>query len=370
MSLFYETSDENLREVKVICSSNERHVYEKKSVFFIHPLFTGQNEWPKETKIHCYYDGEPFTGIPIPLPLNYIPEKNRYMCYGIFCSASCAKAYMDTNPVYSNSLSMIWLKKIMCEVFGDYTDITAAPPKELLIKYGGELNIEEFRSAGKQQTSIYIHTLPFFTCALAFELVREYGGKPREKTIEQDTRDAKKLKRNLNKKKFGESITTDIVDTTSTIQDEKNPPPPPSFPPPPPPELSINQQQQQQQQQQNYNNDTQEIYDDDNLKNVLPDNLVVVPADVGNRWGIRGLKRPKDQIEMQLPQQQTNKPLFQEYIEKKLQNKNKPTTSIDSVPVSQSPKPLKRRGRPKAPKKPESPKTTSRGTLTSFLKTR
>ena len=172
-SIFHEP-DQSIEKIQVICSSNERRGYENKSVFFVHPLFNGTSTWPTKTNIVCLYDGEPFDGIPIPLPIDCDPDANTYTCYGIFCSASCVKAYMDYHPAYSNSLSMIWLKKIMCEVFLYMDDIVAAPPVDLLEKHGGYLKIDHFRASGKQQTAIVGHRLPFFTCALAFELVRTH----------------------------------------------------------------------------------------------------------------------------------------------------------------------------------------------------
>ena len=414
MSLFYEQTDDNLHEVKVICSSNERHVYEKKSVFFVHSLFNGQHEWPLNTQIHCYYDGEPFNGIPIPLPLNYIHEKNRYSCYGIFCSASCVKAFMDTNPVYSNSLSMIWLKKIMCEVFNDYEDITAAPPKELLIKYGGELNIEQFRAFGRQQTNIHLHTLPFFTCALAFELVKEYGAKAHEKNIEktlaQDGREIKKLKRNLVRKKIGDDLSMNLSTTgadttvanevsninTSSEYDQ-------GCVSPDPPPLTLTQPPG------NIHPDNQPLECANADISLLPSSLTFVSADVGNRWGIRGLRKPDTPMELQLYPPQSGKSLFQDYNEKKIHYKNRPdlinpnsdpsslsssssstasmntgsgsinkssssghqyppTNNLNNNNTNLEPRPVKRRGRPKVPKKTESPPLVARGTLSSFLK--
>lgn len=328
---------------------------------------------------------------------------------------------METNPVYSNALSMIWLKKIMCEVFGDYDDIVESPPKDLLQKHGGDLTIEQFRAFGKQKTRIITHTMPFFTCALAFELVREYGVKkgpegvcPIGSSIEKAQKDIKKIKRAQKKgtEKKDSSLSSlppnneiplhrllsppiinsnpnnttppqldlsdnhhqsspvnsfeydDTSGTTDNINisqrwDENSttsiypPPPPPPFTPPP------------------INNNSNMSAESNHL---LPDTITLVPANVGNRWEIRGLKRPDVPIKTPVIHTNPGKSMFQEYLEKKQNNKDKEpavantssTTLTSNEPDTKS---QKRRGRPKSTRvRPESPKNNRPGSLTSFLK--
>ena len=316
MSLFFESNDDqNIKEVKIICSSNERQVYEKKSAFFVHNLFNGKTEWPTETTISCFYDEHQFTGIPIPLPLNYVHEQNKYSCYGIFCSASCVKAYLENNSSYSKTLSIMWLKKIMHEVFNDYSDIVAAPPKDLLKKYGGELTIDEFRSAGKQHTSIRIHKLPFFTCSLAFEIVKNLGDDKgfihpdNVKSNEKNNLTVKKLKRSINKtftdlSAHASSSCFSSSALTSSSSIDYVPPPPPY--PPPPNQIDEN---------------VNDLQTSDSLTNILEKNFIIVPADAGNKWGIRDLKKPTNlQSETSMSSQEKGKSMFQEYLESKALN--------------------------------------------------
>lgn len=390
-SIFHEP-DTSSNKIKVVCSSNERRGYEKRSAFFVHSLFNGEKEWPLTTNVACRYDGEPFESIPIPLPIDYNTETNTYSCYGIFCSAACVKAFMENNPVYSNALSMIWLKKIMCEVFDDFDDIIEAPPVDLLIKHGGELTIEQFRAFGRQKTRIITHRMPFFTCALAFELVKEYGGESKPRTVEKESKTFKKLHRHKK-----QPITKQQPEKEQlTPLPEKQPqhdhdPPVPEIPvlsliqPPAgvksrkmPSDVDVlpsiaeaeghmmddgHDDKKGGGDDGDKNDDAEELFKHERL---LPDSITLVPATVGNRWEIRGLQRPSVPLDIQTPTtQQNTKSLFQEYVEKRTQSK----TSTDQTTVVVDSKPQKRRGRPKSTKsKPDSPKQNPQGTLVSFLK--
>ena len=412
-SIFHEP-DSATHHIKVVCSSNERRGYEKRSAFFVHPLFNGEREWPHQTNVVCRYDGEPFESIPIPLPVEHNTETNTYSCYGIFCSAACVKAFMENNPVYSNALSMIWLKKIMCEIFGDFDDIVESPPIDLLIKHGGELTIEQFRGFGRQKTRIITHRMPFFTCALAFELVKEYGSEI--KTVEKESRAFKKLHRQ--KKKTG-TVSAGLqsqrmsggngdVSVLAMIHPGSNPTHPvDDFMSSMLPSIA----QSQNLDRQNLSGiggiggigntggiggldspeedlcvapsaltlsslpldprgclpeDLGDPTNDSPVMDLLPDTITLVPANVGNRWEIRGLQRPTAPLNIPTPSAQPNtKSLFQEYIEKRSQQK--PV----SDPAPAESKNHKRRGRPKSTRtKPDSPKHTTGGTLVSFLKTK
>ena len=333
------------------------------------------------TNVVCRYDGEPFESVPIPLPIDYNTETNTYSCYGIFCSAACVKAFMENNPVYSNALSMIWLKKIMCEVFDDYDDIIEAPPVDLLIKHGGELTIEQFRAFGRQKTRIITHRMPFFTCALAFELVKEYGGESKPQTVEKESKAFKKLHRHkkqpttkqqpekeqltpLPEKPVPEIPVLSLIQPPSGIESRKMPSDVDVLPSIA--EAEWHMMDDEHDDKKGGDDDGDKNGDAEELNRLLPDSITLVPATVGNRWEIRGLQRPSVPLDIQTPTtQQNTKSLFQEYVEKRTQSK----TSTDQTAVVVDSKPQKRRGRPKSTKsKPDSPKQNPQGTLVSFLK--
>lgn len=376
MSLFHEPNN-NIKKVRVICSGNERRAYEERSIFFVHPYFDGNSEWPMKTDIVCFYDDEQFEGIPIPIPIEHNLKENTYECYGIFCSASCAKAHMEIHPSPRNAFSMIWLKKIMREVFNDMEDIVAAPSKDLLKKRGGHLNIEEFRKYGQQKTKIITHTLPFFTCSLAFELVQNQKEKneKNEKTLEQDKKDVEKLKRNIRKKgenipvsKFGSIIeSTSNSNGNSTINDHDllddslN-----DFLPSSPPHVLYDESMEM---------DEKTLKSSESLSSslyTLSDSLTMVPANVGIQWEINGLRRP----DIPIPPQENNSKgpcLFQKYLEKKTtETKNDYKSEAiknDKDSKIEYQQPTKKRGRPPRVQKTVTFQNQDKGNLSSFFKT-
>ena len=401
-SIFHEENS-TLRLLQVRCSTNERRKYEEQSVFFVHPLFNGETEWPMKTEIVCRYDGEQFDSIPIPLPIGFNDEKNIYTCYGIFCSASCVKAFMENNPVYSNALCMMWLKKIMCEVFGDFDDIVEAPPIDLLEKHGGSLNIVQFRKFGKQKTRILTHRPPFFTCALAFELIKEQmkkmvkSGDSKSHQVTQSKAQSTSETTESTPSTQSTQSTHASLKTVKKLQRQSNK------------KLQAVPEQQVNMQDDGAPGPPVEISETaaDNTS-LLPDSVLQVRANSG--WDIHGLQRSQSQsasaaaftsaggvshssaggvslssaagvshshshsnpssVKTQLsslPAQSTpTKSMFQEYYDQKSQKKEtqKPGDAGD-IKMQQ---PQKRRGRPKSTAKPESPKNPTHGTLVSFLK--
>lgn len=372
MSIFHEP--EQVNRIHVVCSSNERRGFEKRSVFFIHPLFNGATEWMTKTHLVCRYDGEPFDSIPIPLPVGFDCDTNTYTCYGVFCSASCVKAYMENNVTFSNALSMIWLKKLMCEVFGDFGDIVESPPIDLLQKHGGELTIEQFRKFGKQMTRIITHRMPFFTCALAFELVKDFGHQNQLTPVSvppvTDTlRKAKKLHRNT-KKTHPTPPTPPNQDPSQDSQTNSNA----DLPAKHTDDSLIRDQLAEQQQdlpietEPAPGDESTDGTDRADFNALLPNSITLVSANVGNRWEIRGLKRPEKPVEVPI-QTQTTKSMFQEYLEQK-KNESKTPGQVSTQASNSEEDPHKRRGRPKSTRvRPESPKIAPQGTLVSFLKT-
>lgn len=103
-----------------------------------------QNIIQKNTEISCWWCTYSFSTTPI-----FIPEKNindTYYVFGCFCSCNCAISYnlsMNDYKLWERHSLMIKLYTILLHksILGK-----AAPPKELLKKYGGQLTIEEFRN--------------------------------------------------------------------------------------------------------------------------------------------------------------------------------------------------------------------------------
>jgi hypothetical protein len=118
-------------------------------VFVQHSLFNchrPDSEWISQTSLACFHDTEPFSGAPVFIPISHDPEKNHYVAFGVFCSASCAKAYLVSRPSYKNAQAILYLSQMIRSCFGITSAVTAAPPAYTLEKFGGSLSLQAFRS--------------------------------------------------------------------------------------------------------------------------------------------------------------------------------------------------------------------------------
>lgn len=96
-----------------------------------------------KTDIACWWCAHNFNCMPC-----FIPERfcdNKYYVFGCFCTYSCAMAYNLNMNDYRVSVRTSLIKKMCTEIFGN-ANIKTAPPKELLIMFGGDMNIEDFRN--------------------------------------------------------------------------------------------------------------------------------------------------------------------------------------------------------------------------------
>ena len=119
--------------------------------------------WPLTTSAACHNCAHEFDGIPVPLPVRYDEIRKIYFCRGIFCSWQCAKRYnMDTTSGRSGGRNMFianlafatWIKlkgpvgETKMNRMKRYLDaggIQPAQPKEVLIRFGGNVSIDEYR---------------------------------------------------------------------------------------------------------------------------------------------------------------------------------------------------------------------------------
>ncbi len=110
--------------------------------------FNKNNDWPEKTDIKCWWCCHNFETVPLGIPMKFYND-NFYL-KGCFCSFNCILAYVNDNStkykydiIYPNikSLRFKLTNKILNEV------LNQAPPRESLKIFGGELSIEQFRSA-------------------------------------------------------------------------------------------------------------------------------------------------------------------------------------------------------------------------------
>jgi len=98
-------------------------------------------QWPSKTNIKCWNCTRNFDTVPIGIP--YKIHNNIYYVKGCFCSFPCAYTY---NHYYEeenkwNQESLLYKLFRDCGYFGK---MNYAPPKEILIDYGGNITDEEY----------------------------------------------------------------------------------------------------------------------------------------------------------------------------------------------------------------------------------
>lgn len=134
----------------------------------------GNNMIPKKTNICCWWCTYSFDWLP-----TYLPEKysdNKFYVTGCFCSFNCKAAYnlrLNDSKVWERySLIKQMYYMINKDKIKSITDIeiNIAGPIELLDKFGGPMNITEFRKNAKILGREY-HKLipPFLPISMGFE---------------------------------------------------------------------------------------------------------------------------------------------------------------------------------------------------------
>lgn len=94
----------------------------------------------KKTDINCWWCTYNFDNYPCFIPEKYYNDK--YYVFGCFCSFNCASSYNLNMGDYKVMERYALLKKI----YDNNTDKNKlAPPKEVLKKYGGIVDIEDYR---------------------------------------------------------------------------------------------------------------------------------------------------------------------------------------------------------------------------------
>jgi hypothetical protein len=118
------------------------------------------NCWKDESENCCWWCCSEFNTVPIGLPNKYINKQ--FYLHGCFCSFNCAHAYnLDLNDykVWERYSLLNYIKKI---IFNDSNvqSIIAAPPRQILKKFGGIMDVNDFRSASIFIPKEYVYMLP------------------------------------------------------------------------------------------------------------------------------------------------------------------------------------------------------------------
>jgi len=148
------------------------------SIFTSHPFFgprtiskTSLKDWPKKTDVVCYYDGERFDTIPIPICKKYDYKRDLYHVHMFFCSFSCALAYLHDHHNSCNKATQILnLQKMARDVFQYPYIIKPASSIYLLQKYAGDKGktIDDWRKDNQFASTITLEP-PFILYPMVFQ---------------------------------------------------------------------------------------------------------------------------------------------------------------------------------------------------------
>lgn len=93
----------------------------------------------------CFYDNYEFDGQGFGIPCKFNIDTQKFTCWGNFCSLECAKAFIHESHDIKKDHQFSLLATMSRKVYGRNTRIERAPSKYILKKYGGPLDITEFR---------------------------------------------------------------------------------------------------------------------------------------------------------------------------------------------------------------------------------
>ena len=130
--------------------------------------------YTQPTSLSCWWCTEPFSNLPIPVPVKYHenkanPEATYFLVNGVFCSPSCMLAYSFKRDG-KETLARLLLKK--CYSL-PVSKVERAPDYRTLKKFGGAYDIEEFRATGGSGVTTEPLEIPFLPfCAGIQEIAR------------------------------------------------------------------------------------------------------------------------------------------------------------------------------------------------------
>jgi hypothetical protein len=118
------------------------------------PELFSKGVWPEKTNIKCWWCTLSFETVPCFIPTKF--HNGKYTILGCFCSFNCAMSYnlysLDQNQ-HERLRKCSLLHTLYYEIHGEteqVKEILPAPPKEVMIGYGGKLTIEQYRGLIKE----------------------------------------------------------------------------------------------------------------------------------------------------------------------------------------------------------------------------
>ncbi len=126
----------------------------------------GEQKIVSKTDISCWWCTEKFDTMPCFIPIKF--HNKNFHVFGCFCSYSCAAAYNMNMNDYKIWERHTLLKKLYNKINNNNDEIVVAPPKETLKKFGGTLDINEFRNKNNSIDKTYNIILPPLTSIIPY----------------------------------------------------------------------------------------------------------------------------------------------------------------------------------------------------------
>lgn len=141
--------------------------------------------WPTETSALCLHCSEGIVGQPLPAVVGRLKTGQYVPAHALFCSASCALAWLEDDYVGAEKQSAIaWTRDVLARYFGCAEPMTRAPPRIALAKYshvGEGMTAAVFHgapdAAGTTHSVTQLFQPPFVTFAAIMECRPFCGGK-------------------------------------------------------------------------------------------------------------------------------------------------------------------------------------------------
>lgn len=107
---------------------------------------TTKDEWPESTNVCCWNCTEPFDGIPLAVPGGLEKHTSRFKdCTGVFCSFNCMRRHVLNSNKHTSWTQLELITFMHKKVMGFTTSIPPAASNHVLKKFGGYMNIDEYR---------------------------------------------------------------------------------------------------------------------------------------------------------------------------------------------------------------------------------
>jgi hypothetical protein len=155
---FTPTQPKDVRQIDIILQNkSQKEQRLELLVQFANNLFTF-NEGIR-TDIACFWCCHGFDCHPWGIPIKM--EGGKFHLFGVCCSANCAASYLFNVFNKDNLWDMYaMLNLLYYKVYGIHRQIIHAPDKICLKKFGGNLDIHEFRNRTSQEDKSYIIKFP------------------------------------------------------------------------------------------------------------------------------------------------------------------------------------------------------------------